>query len=322
MINQVLDAVRQVWHILEIAQPMPDSMHYVLQSRHRVIFFLFAQGNVDRPLVVVKLTRDPTQNHLLERSVERAQHVRMLLDDTMQATVPAMSLLGPINGLLGVAEQALPGEPFETAAISGSRDTVVNGCSAFADWLVRFQACTQTGSFGVTRDWLRSALVDPLEKMAGIDNRHRSLVEDMMVKLAGLQVPLVWAYGDTHPSNILLRDGRVSGIVDWEGTIPGQWPVFDWFQFILSLAQELIKTQYPRDRLQRAIVACSLLIGQPTTRLAAVLQQQTKRFLSLINLEPELALPLFLVFLVHYYWFDDKETLVQRVSTELHIPSS
>jgi hypothetical protein len=71
------------------------------------------------------------------------------------------------------------------------------------------------------------------------------------------------------------------------------------------------------NRLQRETAACELVIGQPSTRLAAILHQQTTRFLSAINLYPELALPLFLVFLIGYYWFDGKEALVQRVLAQL-----
>ena len=265
------------------------------------------------------MSRDPAHNHLLERTVERAQQVRTLLDPTMQTTVPSMRLLEPINGLVGVAEKALPGRPLDTSTVSGNRDTMLaNGCRAFADWLVHFQACTRGSSLEITRRTLESLLLRPLEELPGIDDTHKSLVGDIAEVLLGLQVPLVWTYGDAHPSNILLDNGIVSGVVDWEGATPGQWPVFDWFQFMLSLAQELIKAQYPSmDRLQRATAACELLIGQPDTQLAAELHQQTARFLSAINLRPELALPLFLVFLVSYYWFDGREALVQRVLAQL-----
>ena len=319
MINQILDAVRQVWRTLEIKQPLPNHMFYVLQSRRRVIFFLFAPDNTHHPLVVAKMSRDPAQNHLLERSVERAQQVRALLDPPIHATVPSMTLLEPVNGLVGVAEKALLGRPFEISAGSGSRDAMLaNGCRAFADWLVHFQACTRSSWLEITRDVLESLLLRPLEKFPGVDDIHKLLVEDIADALLGLQIPLVWAYGDAHPSNILLNDGAVTGVVDWEGAAPGQWPVFDWFQFMLSLAQELTKAQHPAmNRLQRATAACELLIGQPNTRLATVLHQQTTRFLSAINLCPELALPLFLVFLIGYYWFDGKETLIQRVLAQL-----
>lgn len=318
MISSVLGAVRRVWHTLDIAEPMPDHMHYVLQSRNRVVFFLFAGDHLDYPLVVVKLSRDPAQNHLLKRSVERAQHVRTLLDDDMQATIPTMSLLEPISGLAGVVEKALPGQPLEVATIGGSHEMIVaNGCRAFADWLARFQACTQSGLFEVSRTWLESTLHQTLEELPGICDTDKSVVKRSLATLAGLQVPLVWAYGDAHPSNILLESGKVSGVVDWEGTAPGQWAVFDWFQFILSLAQELVKPQFSGDRLQPAIVACRLLMRQPETRLATVLQNQTARFFSLVGLDTELTFPLFLVFLLHYFWFDDRESLIQRVLVEL-----
>jgi hypothetical protein len=319
MINQILDAVQRVWHTLEIDQSMPNHMHYVLQSRKRVIFFLFAPHNTNRPLAIVKMNRDPAQNHLSERYVARVHQIQALLDPVIQTTIPSMSLLAPINGLTGVVEKALPGQPFETASVSSGRDTIVtNGCRAFADWLVHFQASTQSNKLEITRDVLELLTLRPLQKFTSLDHTYSSLAADVTEALLGLQIPLGWAYGDAHPSNILLNNGIVSGVVDWEGVTPGQWPVFDWFQFILSLAQELIKAQAPSmNRLQRATTACEFLIGQPNTRLAVILHQQTTRFLSAANLSSELLLPLFLVFLIGYYWFDDKESLVQRVLSQL-----
>lgn len=315
MIQQLLDEVRRAWPVLEINQPAPNQMRYVLQSRSRVIFFLFAADNTDHPLVILKMQRDPAQNHKLERSVQRAQQVRMLLDGSIRATVPAMSLLLPINGLVCVAEKALPGRPLESALLSNDCDRIVaKGCRAFADWLVHFQACTCCSWLEISREALELLLFRPLEKFIGVDDTYRALVEDATESLLGVEVPLVWAYGDAHPSNILLNEGTVSGVVDWEGTSPERWPTFDWFQFVLSWAQELIKAQDPSlNRLQRATAACQLLTRHPITPLAAVLQQQTARFLSAINLDPELALPLFWVFLIGYYWFDNKEALIRSV---------
>ena len=319
MINQILDSVRQAWPSLGIDRPVPDQLYFVFQSRRRIIFFLFAPDNTRHPLVVVKMNRNPAQNHLLQQSVERAQQVRTLLDPRLQATVPSMKLLEPINGLVGVVEQALPGRPFDTSTVG---DTILaNGCRVFADWLVHFQACTQSCSLEITQGVLESILLSRLAEFPRVDDTHKLLVEEIAGALVGLQVPLVWAYGDTHPSNILLKNGMVSGVVDWEGASSGQWPVFDWFQFILSLSQELLKALSPSmNRLQRATAACEFLIGKSDTRLTAVLHQQTVRFLSSINLHPELIMPLFLVFLIGYYWFDDKEALIQRVLVQLSDP--
>ena len=72
MIDQILEAVRQAWPALEIDWPVPNHMYYILQSRARVVFFLFAPDNTHHPLVVVKMSRDPVQNHTLAQSVEQA----------------------------------------------------------------------------------------------------------------------------------------------------------------------------------------------------------------------------------------------------------
>ncbi|MFW6116432.1 MAG: phosphotransferase [bacterium] len=251
--------------------------------------------------------------------MEVAQQVRAMLDADLQETVPKMCLLGPINGLVGVAENALPGQPLEIAATNNRRNTALaSNCRAFAQWLIRFQTCTQGCVTQIDRGVLESLLMHVLERSPGANDTHEWVTDEIADKLLGQQMPLVWAYGDAHPSNILIKDGLVSGVVDWEGAEPGQWAVFDWFQFTLSLAQELLKAKDPSmDRLQRAVTACELLIRHPNTREAMILQEQTASFLSMLNLCPGLTRALFLVFLIAYYWFEDKEALVHSLLDQL-----
>lgn len=316
MINKILKNVRDIWDTLETGCPEPKHMSYVLQSRRRVIFFLFDAENPSHPLVVVKMSRAPSDNLILEQSVERTQQVRILLAPDIKNTVPAMKLLEPVNGLSGAAEKALPGRPLEVSSLNNNYDTVLmNNCGAFAEWLIRFQTCTKNSSLEITGEVIESFLSRPPEKLSSISGVHRSAVKNVITKeLLGLRIPLVWVYGDAHPSNILTKNGAVSGIVDWEGTAPGQWPVFDWFQFILSMSGELIKAQYPAmSKLERTTTACKFLIEDPASGLAKIMQQQTRQFFSAISLAPESILPMFLVFLIDYYWYDDKETLLQQI---------
>jgi hypothetical protein len=319
MIDQILTAVRTVWHGLEIDKPLPDRVYYIMQSRRRVIFFLFDAYETAQPLVVVKMNRDPAQNRSLEQSVQQLQQMRILLDTAIRDTVPPMMFLPPINGLVGVVEKALPGQPFETALVTRNRTSMVEeGCSAFAAWLVCFQACTQHKNFTVTHASVESLVLSPLRRLTSVEHKHKALLNNIAEALINLRVPLVWSIGDVHPSNILLNNKRVSGIVDWEGGSPDRWPTFDWFQFLLSLAQELIKAQHPgMTKLQRATMASKLLIERPTTPLAAVFHRQTTRFFSFTHFDPELVLPLFLVFLVNDYWFEPKESLVSEVLASL-----
>ena len=313
MINQIYANLHQVWHMLELSRPMPTHMRYMLQSRNRVILFFFEE-NSGHPLIVVKLSRDIEHSCLLERSVHCAQQIRARLDDQLRETIPAMSLLPSLAGLAVVAEKFLTGEPIGAAVLRNKR-MVDTSCKAFSEWLVQFQRTQQTGSVVLNQTWLEM-LCRELSQISNIETKCKGKAENELAKLIGSQMPLVWAFGDAHPSNILLKNGRVSGVIDWEGTAPDKWPVFDWFQFVLSLSQEIVKYQYP-DILERAAVACSFLMTPPSTHLAEVLQQQTERFFTAIDLDPELILPLFLAFLIDYYWIDNKEVLLRQVINQL-----
>lgn len=322
MIQQILDSVSGVWDALGIGESMPPEMHLFLQSRRRTVFFLFAPGNMSQPVAVVKMSRHPAQNDILKQSVKRCQEIRQFLDPGTRATVPGMCLIEPINGLVGVVEQGMRGRPIGTFAGDRNREkTVREECNAFAEWLIHFQAYQRNEWVEITDAVLSDILLRPLEQLASVNEAHRSWLNDRAKALLGVKLPLVWAYGDAHPSNILLSNGRVSGVVDWEGAAPNQLPVSDWFQFSISLAKELIKAQSTSmSELQRTSAACAVLLGEEHSRVGKIIREETTRFFSAIGLSPDLAAPLFFVFLIGYYWFPEKESLVTQVlagSTEL-----
>ncbi len=324
MIDRILEAVRPTWPDLEIGYPMPDHMTWALQSRRRIIYFLFAPNQRDYPALVVKLCRNTAENHELEQYLKRAQAARALLDADTGRTVPTMCLLEPINGLSAVAEKGLAGQPIDLTGWNRNQSSLVEAsCSSFADWLLHFQRCTRSGQIQITRETL-GELSGLLEKEYHVDESLRRKAEGIFAPLEGTVMPLVWTYGDAHPSNILLDGRGVSGVVDWEGCRPDQLPIFDWFQYSVCLAQELLKSHTAADTpVARVTEACLTLVQEPRTRIAAVLQDQTRVFLSGLGLGPQV-LPLFLVFLVKYFTLDsnthspqDKQVLVRQVLAEV-----
>ncbi|KAI9467478.1 kinase-like domain-containing protein, partial [Coemansia mojavensis] len=69
----------------------------------------------------------------------------------------------------------------------------------------------------------RERLADSLPKRDSIKYYERRLdrckpLEFVRKSLPALckNHPLVFCHGDLHPSNIIIKDGKISGIVDWE----------------------------------------------------------------------------------------------------------
>jgi aminoglycoside phosphotransferase (APT) family kinase protein len=57
-----------------------------------------------------------------------------------------------------------------------------------------------------------------LAALAGtIDTDAATAVWDATLRLPGWSAPPVWIHGDLMPANLLVRDGRLAGVIDWGG---------------------------------------------------------------------------------------------------------
>lgn len=288
---------------------MPSKTNYFIQSRNSVIIFLFPESGSSKPCALVKLNRDPTNNHAFNKWVNNVGMVRSMVTQELRSSIPKTYLLEPINGLLSIIQQYLPGKSFP---LSLKKSSLHDNFTAFSNWLIEFQKCTEESKFTITTEFIESNILNPLSILPGIEKSHVAKTNKLLGNLIGLPLPYGWVYGDTHPSNILIENKCVTGAIDWEGSRPRQLQIYDWFQFLISTVQELLKKSTP-DILERAVMACELMAGQDNSPLSLILKRQNQSFLSRCGLDTRLVIPLFLVFLIDYYWFEKKDALIMNV---------
>jgi aminoglycoside phosphotransferase (APT) family kinase protein len=81
------------------------------------------------------------------------------------------------------------------------------------------------------------------EHLAALDHpRARDLIATLE-QLADVPVPLrpkVWCHGDLHPRNIVVRDRKVVGVIDW-GDLHGGDPVVDYAAAWMMLPEILVE---------------------------------------------------------------------------------
>ncbi|MBN1483922.1 MAG: phosphotransferase [Chloroflexia bacterium] len=317
MIDILLRRVLDNWAQLYPGSPPPTALQHILQSRRRVIFFLFAPGQLEIPLAVIKLSRHPAQNEQLEKTVSVIRTVRGLLGPPLEQTVPRTISLGQIQDLGCIVESALPGDPMRLdTSLWRSAAVAQKNVRAFATWLERFQKKVSTGKQTFNGDVLLDQVLLPLERglAKSPSNFDLSNISSLLEqRLQGLPVPLVWSYGDTHHSNFLMQKGQISGAVDWEGAAPKQWPWLDWFQFVFQYAVEFCRKKNPAwDSVVCGKTAIDMLLARPEDRIANILQRETTTFISHLGYDRDLIVPLFITFLARLYWPEHKDLLLSH----------
>ena len=104
------------------------------------------------------------------------------------------------------------------------------------------------------------------------------------------KVPRCFAHGDFFAGNLLVTDGRLTGVVDWDAAGPGRLPVLDLLHLQLTRAGAYADDDWGRLLLERLL---------PPARDGG--DEPTRRYCAQLGLEPE---PRLLEALVLAYWLD------------------
>lgn len=286
MIESVLASARAHWCDLGLDGPAPDALRVILQSRSRVILFLFSPFQPRFPVAVAKISRDARGNTDTELAANQLQAVRQeIRDASLLACLPKITLLEPVRGLSVSLESCLSGDPMSlTPSLplwpAGAHHQ--RNFRAWRAWLTRFQQVT------------------------------------MSTAQAGDDMPRSWRYGDAHFSNILLASGRVVGVVDWAGCQRNQSVMADWLQFTFQYLVELENTQRAGATRQAcAFRALEIMLWPPQSQLGRIVLAESQAFMATWGLD-ERQFPAHVgSFLEELAWSEDKNELMHRLDSIL-----
>ncbi|MFJ5777085.1 phosphotransferase [Streptomyces sp. NPDC093094] len=232
----------------------------------RVLLLVFPPGGT-RPVVAVRIPAD----HRAARSVlsenERLRAVAALPLGAARPAVPTVLGLLRHNGLAALATDALPGVSMEVACHRRGHHArpgpVRADFAAAADWLADLQSAT-AGPLGPldlrpgTAEALQDLLPPPV--LARFHRLRRGLRRHL--------APLGVVHGDFRPGSLLLRDGRISGVVDWEHARTTGSPLADPARFVVSYCGYLTGRTHPGHRVPGHH---GLVAGPPGAALAYAL---------------------------------------------------
>jgi aminoglycoside phosphotransferase (APT) family kinase protein len=195
---------------------------------------LLVSDAVGEPVLAVKV---PTTDDAARAVLAEARVLDALgtLEDHLLETVPRGTDLVEFGGRPALVTTALQGVPMSTLYLrprhTRSPARVAADFSAAARWLAAFQGATAHES-------------TPLELAEEVESRLRARfsgddsIEGNLARLREIDlrlrrntVPRTAVHGDLWFGNLLVSDGRISGVVDWEeGALSGQ-PVRDLVRF-------------------------------------------------------------------------------------------
>jgi Phosphotransferase enzyme family len=205
--------------------------------------------------VAVKIPATPAAASAITRET------RMLIDlrdaglGSIAETIPRYVETLDSDGLPALVSTALSGTPMSVPyhrwLHTGRPRPVAADLALAGGWLRRFQALT---SGEPTRISWATEVSDGLR-----DRWHdHPLLESALLRLSsadhhlsGQRVVRTMVHGDYWFGNLLVDDGVISGVVDWEGGSRSGWPLRDLIRFALSYSLYLDRHTRPGRRVPR-----------------------------------------------------------------------
>ncbi len=300
MIEFVRQLVMDNWSIWFPGLPRPTRLR-LLKSTHvsaswgRILFFVFPD-KAFYPVALAKVPRDDSGRALLRQEHDTLNKVHSLVSAELKATIPEpLTLVEWGRELIGL-ERALEGHPQENTPHQSVRSPLAAEQRELAqNWLLAFHTQTNTALVTLSSESVFSTTLSSLEALRAyyqLTSHEEKLIarlKEQMSQLADQCLPLVCQHGDFWTGNILWKDGKISGIVDWEHSRLEAPPFRDLFLFARDAGlvkrdgslqlDEFVHTYFAQMNLDDRFVElfwpvvlatlatreCSLIGEQPTT---------------------------------------------------------
>jgi hypothetical protein len=178
--------------------------------------------------------------------------IRRLGLGSLASTVPRYVESLAVDGRPVLVSTAVDGAPmslgYHRFGHTAWPDAVRRDFAAALGWLTDFQ--TRTSRRVPAPDWPGQVL----DTVRGRWDGHPALpaaverLEQACSRLAGAKPPATAVHGDFWFGNVLVKNGEVSGVVDWEAASPLGSPLRDLARFVLSYGLYLDRHTAPGSR--------------------------------------------------------------------------
>jgi aminoglycoside phosphotransferase len=220
----------------------------------KVTILLFPRGQ-DRPGYVAKVPTTAGAARRVEREAGLLREPALRQLGPISATIPQTIMTVEHLGRRVLVTAALPGRTMLAGYHSWghtARPAAVRAdFAAVGSWLAELHRRTLAGDgdLGGMLEGTGPAIArrygDDRATAADLDR-----LADLQDRLAGHRVARAMVHGDLWPGNLLMADGRLCGVIDWERAQRGGLPVHDLAHFVITYSIYLDRHTRPGRRVR------------------------------------------------------------------------
>lgn len=265
-VQEMANAVAATLGLPPVTSAMVIGIDYDRAAKVTLLMF----GADGKPRLVAKLARRAESERALMAEYNALLQLWSLGHSTVTAELPRPLMLEDVAGRRVLLSTAVRGTPLTVGYYTPGHvrrpNLVAKDFALAGTWLYRFQRATRSGTATIGPaafdEWIRPTMARYRAEV-GWASWESSLFTDRLPALcsalSGASVPVVAVHGDYAPGNVLVSNGRVSGVIDWELGRGAGLPFSDLFKFATSYSSYL-------DRASPS--ACGPPAGHPGWALA------------------------------------------------------
>lgn len=200
---------------------------------------LLVSPETGQSVFAVKVPTTDTAAAAVESEMRVLAQVRALTPLSLCNTLPRVVDVVEFEGRPVAVASAVPGTPMTVSYMrrrhTATRRRVADDFTAVGAWLADFQRATVGEDSPDADDGVALRLERRFSDDPDLSDDLDRLAE-MRARLGCEAMPRTAVHGDLWFGNVLLRDGRVSGVVDWEAGAASGDPMRDLVRFALMYA--------------------------------------------------------------------------------------
>ena len=207
-------------------------------------------GADGKPRLVAKLARRAENEQTLVAEYNALLELWSAGPRAVTAELPRPLTLEDVAGRMVLLSTAVHGTPLTAGYYTPGHvrrpKLVAQDFALAGTWLYRFQHATRSGTATIGpasfNEWIGPTMARYRAEV-GWNSWESWLFTDRLPALcgalSGTSLPVVAVHGDYAPGNILVSNGRVSGVIDWEFGRGAGLPFSDLFKFATSYSSYL-----------------------------------------------------------------------------------
>lgn len=249
MIRAVQDMANAVAASLGLS-PVTSAMVIGIDYDRAAKVTLLMFGADGEPRFVAKLARRAESERALVAEYNALVELWSAGPRTVSAELPRPLALEDVAGRQVLLSTAVRGTPLTVGYYTPGHvrrpNRVAQDFALAGTWLSRFQRATRSGTATIGpaafNEWIRPTMARYRAEVGWNSCESRLFTERLPAlcgALSGTDVPVVAVHGDYAPGNVLVSNGRVSGVIDWELGRGAGLPFSDLFKFAASYSSYL-----------------------------------------------------------------------------------